>query len=80
MSKIHVIWEREISEALVTAPVGSKWMHTRSGGIYTIVGLTIIESTWELGVVYGDKRRFPLSITRAASEFFDGRFVRQGDH
>jgi len=80
MNKGETIWTTHIQEAMEMAPVESKWAHVKSGGIYTVVDLTIIESTWELGVVYEDQRRFPLPITRAASEFFDGRFVLQEDN
>jgi len=74
------IWVAQINDTMERAPKGSEWLHKKSGGLYTVVGYTIIESTWELGIVYEAPLRFPLPITRAAGEFFDGRFERQGDN
>lgn len=48
------------------------FVHTRTGGLYHIVNLVIIEATMQTGVVYANMDG--ICFMRPASEFFDGRF------
>ncbi len=49
------------------------WKH-KKGGVYEIVGWTVLEDGWKPAVVY---RRLdqPGTVTRACEVFFDGRFT-----
>ncbi len=63
----------DLQEVADKAPEQSVWRH-KKGGIYTVTGYVMIESTWRIGIVYhGDHG---LGIVRDAEEFLDGRFAR----
>lgn len=55
--------------------VGSRWVHSKSGGVYVLLGLATLERTLEQCVVY---RRADGGETwiRPVTEFTDGRFTR----
>lgn len=59
-------------------PVGSRWMHKKTGNEYRVTGHVMIESTWRVGVMY--ESIYPvgsvLDIVRDGEEFNDGRFER----
>ena len=49
------------------------WRHKKSGGLYTIVGEAIIESTMQKATIYKSLHDDKLWI-RPKDEFHDGRF------
>lgn len=68
-----------ISATLEKAPIGSLWQHVRSGDLYRVECVCLIEASCETGIIYcrelqiaGYLRRW----MRPAAEFLDGRFAR----
>ena len=70
------------AEAMEKAgPMGSVWVHLKTGTAYEITGHCFLEANAEPAVLYskhGSKIPEPI-WARAASEFFDGRFAREID-
>lgn len=65
------------AEAPFMPPMGSRWLHTKSGHECVVTGYCRLERTWELAVLYicqGD----PTPVARSLKEFRDGRFVAVG--
>jgi hypothetical protein len=63
-------------------PIGSDWMHAKTGGLYSVVTYAMIEATLTPAVVYAggngyhaDGQTWKIWV-RPVSEFMDGRFVR----
>jgi len=65
-----------INEILRFFPVGSRWRHKKTGGIYTVENVVVIESSMQLCVVY---RSMLIPWCRPVVEFGDGRFERVND-
>ncbi|SON57599.1 hypothetical protein HDIA_4058 [Hartmannibacter diazotrophicus] len=55
-------------------PVGTIWLHKKSGGIYAVVGSCRIEATREAGVLYHATDGTGPVWCRSVAEFLDGRF------
>jgi hypothetical protein len=56
-------------------PLDGQWRHLKSGGVYEVVTLGLIEATEERAVVYAGVEGGGTWI-RPYDEFVDGRFVR----
>ena len=56
-----------------TAAIGSRWKHLKTGGIYIVVGPSIIERTNEPAILYQREGDGTLWV-RPTDEFLDGRF------
>ena len=74
---------RNLEEALVElgakkqkVPVGSLWRHKKTGTIYTIKDIAIIESDLSLAVSYKELGTAKVHWVRPLSEFLDGRFEK----
>lgn len=61
---------------------GQLWRHVKTGELYKVADICIIEKTLENGVLYhahSNNRVQMLSYMRPKNEFLDGRFVRVGE-
>lgn len=74
---------RNLEEALVELgakkqeiPVGSLWRHKKTGTIYTIKDIAIIESDLSLAVSYKELGTSKVHWVCPLSEFLDGRFEK----
>lgn len=67
----------KLSGANHLVPKGSMWRHKKTGNLYTVVDLVVIESDLTLGVSYkplvGSTK---LHWVRPLEEFLDGRFEK----
>jgi len=52
----------------------TRWLHSKTGNLYDITGVCMIESTWRPGFIYVSLKD-GISIVRDTEEFLDGRFV-----
>jgi hypothetical protein len=59
------------------APAGTGWSHQKSGGLYTVIGPAIREADMVPCILYHDLTDDRVWWIRPASEFLDGRFVRE---
>ena len=63
-------------------PIGSQWRHVKSGGVYRVKDLCLIEATLAPAVIYEGSHGYVQGKVlwntwcRPISEFLDGRFVR----
>lgn len=55
-------------------PAGSRWMHVRAGGTYTVVAGVVVEATVTPAVAYRSDQT-EVTWVRPLDEFLDGRFV-----
>lgn len=62
------------STATLHAPVN--YRHVKSGGLYRLLSLGLLEATLEPMVVYQNIKTCEVWI-RPQSEFFDGRFAKE---
>lgn len=53
------------------------WQHVKTGGVYRIVGWTVIEKGWVPAVIYAPVDSEGTTV-RPCAEFFDGRFKPLG--
>jgi hypothetical protein len=74
---------RTLEEALVElgakkqeVPVGSLWRHKKTGTIYTIKDIAILEYDLSLVVSYKELGASKVHWIRPLSEFLDGRFEK----
>lgn len=78
---MEVMTKEKAVEALKTAPlVGSVWAHFRTGHLYTIVGLSVLEDSLEPAVTYlshedGVRWTRKLSVFRQMTAGIDGKEV-----
>lgn len=59
-----------------TLPVSLNYRHVKSGGIYRLLNVGLLEATLEPMVVYQNIKTCEVWI-RPQSEFFDGRFAKE---
>lgn len=64
--------ERQVAEAKVHIPPGSRWRHYK-GGEYVVVGISIIELTDALAVVYRSVAHPAITFIRPLVEWQDGK-------
>lgn len=57
------------------APFGSRWRHRRSGGVYVVQGVCVLEANQKAAVLYRNTEGGPV-WARNGREFLDGRFER----
>lgn len=65
----------DVLEARAKISIESRWSHTKSGGVYWVQAVGILEANGEPMVVYREAGSNDCWI-RPVSEFLDGRFVR----
>jgi len=58
-------------------PVGSLWRHYK-GDMYQLVGITIIEASLEIGVLYSPVNHHSLSFMRPLSDWY-AKIVKDGE-
>lgn len=71
--------DARVSATAEKAPIGSFWQHVKSGSLYRVEGICLIEASCEPAIIYhlhlaeaGQMIRW----MRPAAEFLDGRFAR----
>ena len=71
--------DARVSATAEKAPIGSLWQHVKSGSLYRVEGICLVEANCEPAIIYhlhmaeaGQMIRW----MRPASEFLDGRFAR----
>jgi hypothetical protein len=84
--KAQEYFVKMLEDARKKVAVGEKYIHSKSGGEYTVLDLAIIETTEEIGVVYQAEYGEKLKWLRTLGNFtevveIDGRkvsrFVRE---
>lgn len=56
-------------------PFGSRWKHRRSGGVYIVQGVCVLEHNQKVAMLYRKADGGPV-WARSGKEFLDGRFER----
>jgi len=72
----RAILRHHLNTAESIAPPGSQWRHEKTGGLYMIASVALVEATLEIVVVYRSlNEEHVLTFTRPIREFLDGRFT-----
>jgi len=65
-----------VRPATEAVPTGSRWRHSKSGGVYIAMQVALSEGGHEPVVIYREDRKDAPIWVRVARDFLDGRFIR----